>query len=245
MVSHLKVQALGKINDLCDPRVDYKLCGDYDLKEKQEEILECVCAQWNSTKEWKENEPQCKLKSTGLFCKRENDICIVGDNKSCEDAIPYISGDFDCKITMDGGNVEDFSDNMLNGAKCEEIKGLNVCNQIPSHDRNARDKCNECMYHQGNDEPVGVWTAIGCVSVDPIKAVKSLTQVGLGLGGLFTLLQIIYGAYELTFSRGETKLVSQAKKRITDSISALLFIIFAIAILRFFGVDILKIPGFG
>ena len=113
---------------------------------------------------------------------------------------------------------------------------LDLCSQIPN--AGARGECNSCM------DNGGMWTAIGCLQTDAVSLVASLVEIGMGIGGLLLTIQIIIGGGEIIFGGGDPAKIASAKKRVTNSIIALLFIVFGVVILRLIGVNILMIPGF-
>ncbi len=123
----------------------------------------------------------------------------------------------------------------------------NPCSHLPESGRNA---CNECMYGSktgpsGSDkEAQGFWTAIGCVPTNPLDATKSLLEFMLGIGGFLVVVQILIGSFKLLTSRGNTQVLQEARERITNSVIALLFIVFSVTIIEFIGVRILHLPGF-
>lgn len=90
-----------------------------------------------------------------------------------------------------------------------------------------------------------LWTAIGCVSLTKEGIVTSLLRVGIGISGGFVLLSILYGAFLLTTSSGDPKRVQEGQEMITSAVMGLMFVIFSVIILKFIGVTILHIPGFG
>lgn len=110
-----------------------------------------------------------------------------------------------------------------------------ICNNLH---QDAVATCLECM------DSGGFWTGLGCLSTDPVTAVGQLLGFLLGVGGLFTLMQILIGSFRLATSKGDPKGVQDAKERITNSVIALLFIMFSITILQIIGINILAIPGF-
>ena len=120
-----------------------------------------------------------------------------------------------------------------------------ICNQIL--DDTLRGKCQDCATDgpEGADGQGGVWTAIGCISRDPVEITKRLIQVGLGMGGGVALIMTLAGGFILSTSQGDPQKANQAKEMITNSIIGLLFVIFSVFILQFIGVIILNIPGFG
>lgn len=93
--------------------------------------------------------------------------------------------------------------------------------------------------------PKGFWTAFGCVETSAEGIVTSFLRIGLGIAGGFVLLSILYGAFLLTTSSGDPKRVQEGQEMVTSAIMGLFFVIFSIIILRFLGVTLLRIPGFG
>ncbi|HEX9817869.1 MAG TPA: pilin [Patescibacteria group bacterium] len=116
-----------------------------------------------------------------------------------------------------------------------------LCNQVTDDDRGA---CLKCV---GGDKTGvdGLWTAIGCIPVNPQGVIKTLIQLGLSIGGGVTLLLILAGAFRLSVSAGDPKQAEEAREQITSAVIGLLFIIFSVTMLRFIGIQFLQIPGFG
>lgn len=118
-----------------------------------------------------------------------------------------------------------------------------LCSQIDEHDTDAVGKCEHCI--ADNDNPQGMWTAIGCIPTAPTSIIQTLIKLALGIGGGITLLLILAGAFRLSVSQGDPKQAEEAKEQITSAVIGLLFIIFSIVMLRFVGIQVLHIPGFG
>ncbi len=114
----------------------------------------------------------------------------------------------------------------------------NPCQRIK-----ASAACNACM-GDNPDNPQGFWTGIGCISTNPVAATRDLLQFMLGVGGLFVVFQILVGSFQLVVSRGNPQALQQARERITNSVIALLLIVFSVTILEFVGKTVLHIPGF-
>lgn len=239
-------------NSPCNPSESYQRCGE--KKEGEDvKIYVCKCDKAIYIQNTNDN---CKWEESKVCDDPKKPDCIYTETEKCESVIGKM-GSFQCKIkSSKDADEQDISTKKLENVVCSKLEFVDACRQIPDPNPDSdsdpdkatgvRKKCYDCMkINPTTGKTEGVWTAIGCIPTNSVGAATGLTQVGLGLAGLFTLIQIIYGAYELTFSRGDTKIVSQARKRITDSVLALLFIVFSITILRFFGVDILRIPGFG
>ncbi len=111
-----------------------------------------------------------------------------------------------------------------------------LCDQATGNDKTL---CQNCF---NNGE---YWTAFGCVGTTKEGIVTSFIRIGMGISGGFVLLSILYGAFLLTTSSGDPTRVKEGQEMITSAIMGLLFVIFSIIILRFIGVTILQIPGFG
>lgn len=107
----------------------------------------------------------------------------------------------------------------------------------------AADACHACM-GSNPDDPQGFWTGIGCISTNPVTATRDLLEFMLGVGGLFVVFQILVGSFQLVVSRGNPQALQQARERITNSVIALLLIVFSVTILEFVGRTVLHIPGF-
>lgn len=108
--------------------------------------------------------------------------------------------------------------------------------------------CDTCFKNNG------VWTAVGCIpfsdgSGDATAGVTAMLRafvtIGLGIAGGVTVLMVLAGSFLLSTSQGDPKRVEEGRSLVTSAVIGLLFIIFSVSILRFIGVDILQIPGFG
>lgn len=89
----------------------------------------------------------------------------------------------------------------------------------------------------------GMWTAIGCVPLNLQSFIsKFLLSTGIGLGGVVSLLCIIYSAFMMQTSQGNPEKIKKAQENMTSCILGLIMIIFSVFIIRLIGVDILKIP---
>ncbi|HQM15782.1 MAG TPA: hypothetical protein PLM16_01080 [Candidatus Woesebacteria bacterium] len=113
-----------------------------------------------------------------------------------------------------------------------------ICNQI---DPSSQEKIN-CMQCFNSD---GIWTAVGCIPVEPESMIKTLIRISLLVGGGVSFIIILAGSFILSTSKGEPKKITEAKEMITSALIGLVFIIFSISILQLIGVQILHIPDFG
>lgn len=103
-----------------------------------------------------------------------------------------------------------------------------------------RKKCENCT--KGG----ALWTGIGCIPLTVNSLINDyLLKIGIGLGGVFALLCIIYAAFQIQTSQGSPEKIKKGQELLTSCIMGLMLIIFSVFILKLIGVDILRIPGFG
>ena len=116
-------------------------------------------------------------------------------------------------------------------------------------------ECNKCVCGSDSSdknacigkEAKSLWTGIGCVPTTLTGSgglIATLLRLGLSLSGGVATLAILWGAFNLTTSAGDTKKVNEAQEIISAAVMGILFVIFSVIILRFFGVSILQLPGF-
>lgn len=110
-------------------------------------------------------------------------------------------------------------------------------------DPTARGKCYSCTGDTKSGSANGVWTGLGCIRSDAKSFVVDFLNIALGVAGGIALLLMVYGAFLVSVSAGDPKKADEGKEVITGAIAGLLFIIFSVFLLKFIGVDILKIPG--
>lgn len=115
-------------------------------------------------------------------------------------------------------------------------------NKDPSQLEYARVRYGECV---GCALSGGYPSAIGCLPLDNVGKFIAETVFGIGLSiaGAICLLCIIYSAIMLQTSQGSSEQVEKARKTLIQCLSGLVFIIFSIFILRFIGVNLLRIYG--
>ena len=107
--------------------------------------------------------------------------------------------------------------------------------------------CMTCLYDgTATAEPKeGVsWTVLGCIKTDPGSFTQQMLQLTTTVIGGIMFLVFLYGGFKLLTSAGDPQQLATGKRLVTSSIVALLLIIFSLVILRFVGVEILKLPGF-
>lgn len=105
---------------------------------------------------------------------------------------------------------------------------------------NQKVACVDCI-SQGEH----FYTALGCVPTNIPKFIQEfILQIGLSLAGGLAFLRLIWGAIITMLSSGDPKKLLQGRDVMVSAILGLLLIIFGVVILRFIGVDVLKLPGF-
>jgi hypothetical protein len=91
----------------------------------------------------------------------------------------------------------------------------------------------------------GMWTGMGCLPLDLNTLIGGfILNTGIGIGGMFAFLCIIYAAFMMQSSQGNPEKLKKAQEMITSCIMGLMLIIFSVFIMRLIGVNILRIPGF-
>jgi len=95
------------------------------------------------------------------------------------------------------------------------------------------------------DNDRGIRTAIGCI---PIRNINNFLvfflQWFIGIAGGVGLGFIIYGAFLVITAQGNPEKIQAGRETISAALAGIIFLIFSAYILRFIGVDLLKIPGF-
>lgn len=143
-------------------------------------------------------------------------------------------------------NVTEDGDNEIPDDERDDAVEFNLCRQAGDN----IELCDQCL------DSGGVWTAVGCIPFeDPSSPdnptagitamLRSFITIGLGIAGGVVVLMVLAGSFLLSTSQGDPKRVEEGKSLISSAVIGLLFVIFSITILRFIGVNILQIPGFG
>jgi len=167
----------------------------------------------------------CKDTST-LFCHKN----LCASNETCES----VSGIYVCVLTTN---------------PTPPPYAYDPCSGIPDDDEHKAqlDACRACTTDNPPKDgvPDGTYTAIGCIPTEPQAFVSVFIKWAISVGGGIAFLLIIYGAFTVITAAGEPEKLKAGQETITSAITGILFIIFAIFLLRFIGADLLKIPGFG
>ncbi len=167
--------------------------------------------------------------------------------KSCHGVADYVKQNNDTACISGESSTLNFSDT---SCKCIDPKATpNINTAIAemcykylgsSTQANELKGCLNCSSQNG------IWTGLGCLPLDLNTLITSFVlTTGIGIGGGFSLLCIIYAAFMMQSSQGNPEKLKKAQEMITSCIMGLMLIIFSVFILKLIGVNILKIPGFG
>ncbi len=147
---------------------------------------------------------------------------------------------------MVGGQVT--TDYANSNCKCIDTKAknpnqamLDMCSKYLTSSINANELSN--CFNCANSN--GIWTGLGCLPLEIDRLIGNFVlTMGIGVGGGFALLCIIYAAFMMQSSQGNPEKLKKAQEMITSCIMGLMLIIFSVFIMRIIGVNIIRIPGF-
>ncbi len=101
-------------------------------------------------------------------------------------------------------------------------------------DEKEHEQCIKC-----SEEKKGIWTAIGCVDGNFNKFITDfLLNIGVSLAGIISLFCIIYSAFKIQTSQGNSDKLKKAQEMLTSCIIGLVMIIFSVFILKLIGYSI-------
>lgn len=90
----------------------------------------------------------------------------------------------------------------------------------------------------------GILTALGCFPTEPKAIVSWILKYAIILGGGIAFLLMLYGAFLIIVSAGDPEKLKEGQQILSSALTGLLFVIFAVFLLRLIGFTILRIPGF-
>lgn len=91
----------------------------------------------------------------------------------------------------------------------------------------------------------GIDTALGCIPTENItEFIKWFLSWAIGIAGGIAFLLILSSGFQIMTSSGNPDKLKGGQEQLTAAVSGLMFIIFAVFLLRLIGVEILQIPGF-
>jgi len=90
-------------------------------------------------------------------------------------------------------------------------------------------------------------TAIGCINAlgDQNQFLGQILQWAVGIGGGIAFLLIVYAGFMVMTAAGNPERLKAGQELLTSAVSGLILLIFSIFVLRFIGIDILKLGQFG
>lgn len=88
-------------------------------------------------------------------------------------------------------------------------------------------------------------TALGCLAYERKEFIMALLRFLSGISGAIALVSMLIATVQIMTAGGDAKKLQAARELFFSAITGLLFLIFAVSLLRIFGADILKLPGFG
>lgn len=88
-------------------------------------------------------------------------------------------------------------------------------------------------------------TAIGNIPTTPQGLAQRILSIALGLAGGLALILMVIGAIRVLMSEGDQQRLTGGRDMITAAVAGLLFLILSVITLRFIGLTVLNIPGFG
>lgn len=107
----------------------------------------------------------------------------------------------------------------------------------------------ECQYTENIGifgSGTGIATAIGCIPTKPTEFIAALLRLTFAVVGGISFLLMIGSVFQMITSGGNPDSLKQGHERFTSAVIGLLFVIFAVLLLRIIGVDILNIgPALG
>lgn len=167
------------------------------------------------------------------------------------------------KLEVNCGYAKDFADKQSVDLKCltgEPTTTGSVCKCVGTNITNPNtamiEMCTQYLATTYNPNELknclncaninGIWTGMGCLPLDLNTLITSfILTTGIGIGGGFALLCIIYSAFMMQSSQGNPEKLKKAQEMITSCIMGLMLIIFSVFIMKLIGVNILRISEFG
>lgn len=118
--------------------------------------------------------------------------------------------------------------------------------------------CDQCGFCQGGEKPDDwqqcmdcynrpshTWTVLGCIPNTASGLGQSVLSLVVAVAGGIAFLAFLYGAFLILTAKGDREQLEHGKDITVKSLAGLFIILFAVFILNFVGVEILRIPGFG
>lgn len=87
-------------------------------------------------------------------------------------------------------------------------------------------------------------TALGCLPYERTEFIMSLLRFLVGIAGAIALVVMLVATVMIMTAAGDTKKTQSGRDLFFSAVTGLLFLVFAVSLLRIFGADILRLPGF-
>ena len=93
----------------------------------------------------------------------------------------------------------------------------------------------------------GISTAIGCIHAlgDQNAFLNDILRWAVGVGSGIAFLLIVYSGFMTMTAAGNPERLKAGQELLTSAIAGLILLIFSVFILRFIGIDILRLDKFG
>jgi hypothetical protein len=89
------------------------------------------------------------------------------------------------------------------------------------------------------------WTGFGCIPTKPADFTQSALNILTSLVGGISFVALLYGGGTILASKGSPEQIEAGKDIVLKALIGVIITIFSVFILRFLGVEILTLPGFG
>ena len=88
----------------------------------------------------------------------------------------------------------------------------------------------------------GIETALGCIPTTTAGFISAFLKIALGLAGGIAFLMMAFGAIKILTSSGNPDGINAGRELIISALTGLLFIIFAVFLLRLIGIQVFQLP---
>ena len=88
----------------------------------------------------------------------------------------------------------------------------------------------------------GIETALGCIPTTTAGFISAFLKIALGIAGGIAFLMMAFGAIKILTSSGNPDGINAGRELIISALTGLLFIVFAVFLLRLIGIQIFQLP---
>jgi hypothetical protein len=129
------------------------------------------------------------------------------------------------------------------------VETCDLCGKCGEQQPPDWEKCNSCLTNPSHIDAEGnltyTWTVIGCLPTSPGGFTQAALKVLTSIVGGISFLALLYGGGMMLTSSGRPERIEAGKSILISAIGGLLLVVFAVFILKFIGLEILSLPGFG